>query len=308
MTIYFDKANFFSLITSIKNNPQEADVLRFIKRQVNVHFNFLIDELNEYESIIIEEFQDGVAEYVEKIKRKHCVLIGNINEELSTLNKLIFDSDDYGFHTQKIIGPLRFDNWNRIEPYCLPFSTLLIVDRYMFKGHEEGGNLGLFDFNIAVILKKFYENKEGPSQLIFVYQTNPFVNSANTNFDRGPDIDVLKSKTKKAIKAANKHCPAPNIVFVGVPNGRIKDEHDRNIITNYMRLKSGDSLIYFKSDGSIITKSNDLDIYSMGKKEYRNSSDSLISKIRLYVIETIDTYPHYCSLESGLTKDDIIIF
>lgn len=341
MTVYFDKTNFFAFIAELDISPKGKDVLRFIKNQVNLHFNFKIDSLNEYERIIIEEFQEGVSanwkwtydenkiknrpvdndsfpekngiyliddKNVDKVKLKHSFLIGKVNEEIETIEKLIIDIDDYGFHSQRIIGNNDFDEWEKIEQYCLPFSTILIVDRYMFKGPEIGGNLSFFDYNLGIILGKFFEKKQCKARLIFVYQINPFSDKTKPQYDNGPDVDKLKQRIKSAVKKWNKHCVAPEINLIGVPKGKINDEHDRHIITNYMRFKSGDTLVYFNSTGVKETKSNEFDIYSLGKKQYRNNTDLIIDKIKNFVIETNTKFPDRCILESNISVDSIFDF
>jgi hypothetical protein len=341
MTVFFDKSNFFSLFKILQGSEREKDVLRFLKRQVDIHFNFSIEELDEHESIIIEEFQEGVAklwkwthgidkimerplkinsfpeksgiyllddENVEPIKRKHLFIIGKVSEEEETLNQLIFDKYDYGYHTQKIIGSPEFDTWDKVENFCLPFSTVLFVDRFMFKGPEIGGNLGLFDFNIGTILKNLFQNKLGPSRLIFVYRIVDNVASTNPAYDLGPNLDTLKNKIKRLVKGVNKYCPDPEFIFIGVPKDKIKDEHDRHIIANYIRIKSGDSLIYFNSAGVNVSNSNEIDFFSLGKKEYRETTDSLLHKLNCIIKDSYLKYPQYCYCPSNISIESVINF
>lgn len=340
MIVYFDKENFLSFIKNIDRSSKDMDVLRLVKNQVNVHFNFDPESLDDDEFILVEEFQEGVSENWQwtygndAIKRpinedsfpikngiyllndknlnreqnKHKYLIGGVNEEIETLKQLLLDKDDYGFHIQELIGIGHFDNWDKIEPYCLPFSTLLIVDRYMFKGPDLGGNISLFEYNLKIIIANFFKNKKSKARVIFVYQINPFVANNSPQFDEGPDFQNMRQKVVSAVRSKNRYCPAPEIIFIGVPHGRIEDEHDRNIITNYLRIKSGDTLVYFKANGIVETNSNDFDIYSLGKRLYRFNTEVLNDKIRDIVIETIDRYPDRCYLDRGITRDTIFNF
>ncbi len=338
MTVYFDKDNFFSFWRSTKTHTKGRDLLRFIKKQVNVHFNFDMDTLDDEEWKITEEFQDGVCrewkwtknydriktrpinesslpdkdgiyllsdENILQVQSKHTYLIGGVNEEAKTLEKLMIDEDDYGFHSQRIIGKVDFNSWNKIEQYCLPFSTILVVDRYMFQGSEVGGNIGFFDYNIGTILSKLFEIKQGKARLIFVYQINTFVKIENRSYVEEPDFEKLKQKIKGAVKKINKNVASPEIILIGVPKVKkdkfekqIEDEHDRHIITNYLRLKSGDSFVYFNSNGVKITKSNELDIYSLGKRLYRYNTNILIGKIKKIALEAQKEYPQGCSIKS----------
>jgi hypothetical protein len=341
MTVYLDLENIVQLLSKIDAYPKGEDVIRFIKKQLNVHLNFLLDSLPEEIYILLEEFMDGVSadfqfthsinkisprpitmdslkdssgvyllndENTAKVKDKYSFLIGSPGEEMEILEQLIIDAKDYGFHDQKVIGSAEFDNWYKIEPYCLPFSTLLIVDRYMFKGSQTAGNLSLFEFNLGCILSKFFEHKKAKARLIFVYQINPFVPLGNINYDSGPEIDHLKQQIIKSVKKLNKHCPSPEIFFIAVPKDRIDAEHDRHIISNYIRFKSGDSLIYFNSRGLKATQSNDFDIYSLGRRKYHENATSLLAVVNQIIIETIDKYPHRCNLEDGVAKEKILNF
>src|SRR5690606_8138147 len=132
------------------------------------------------------------------------------------------------------IGSNDFKSWNDIEIFNRPFSSMVIVDRYMFKGSEIGGNYGMFEFNLKMILGTFFKYQNQKPNLTFIYQINPFVPNTNPSFEDGPDIHLLKQKVKSAVKSINKYCPEPNINFIPVPKGKIEDEHDRHIITNYL--------------------------------------------------------------------------
>ena len=339
MTVFFDRTNFFSLIKSLQKSPREIDVLRFLKRQVDIHFNFSVGDLEEEELIIIEDFQEGVAGdwkwtynsdkilerplninsfpeingiyllddvNVDSIKRRHSIIIGKISEEEETLDHLIFDKDDYGYHIQKIIGSSEFEKWDRIESFCLPFSTIVFIDRYMFQGPETGGNLGLFDYNIGIILKNFYQRKVGPSRLIFVYRIVENVSPTHFSYDLGPDLNRLKEKIKRLVKGVNKYCPDPDIILIGVPKDSIEDEHDRHIVSNYIRIKSGDSLVYFDSIGRKVSKSNEIDFYSLGKREYRNTTAYLLDKVKEIIQDTFARYPQYCYCPGSIKIESVI--
>jgi len=339
MTVFFDRTNFFSLIKNLQESNRETEVLRFLKRQVDVHFNFSMEDLEEYESIVVEEFQEGVAAdwkwthssdkilerplsiksfpemngiyllddaNVESLKKKHFLIIGNISEEAETLDYLIFDKRDYGFHMQKIIGSAEFEKWDRIESFCLPFSTIVFIDRFMFQGPEIGGNLGLFDYNIGIILKNFYQMKVGPSRLIFVYRIVDNVAASHPYYDLGPDLNRLKEKIKRLVKGVNKYCPDPEIILIGVPKDRIEDEHDRHIVSNYIRIKSGDSFVYFDSIGRKVSKSNEIDFYSLGKREYRDSTTYLLDKVKTIIQDTFIRYPQYCYCPGSIPIESVI--
>jgi len=336
MVVYFDKENFISLFKLLNKSSRGDDILRMLKRQVNIHFNFDVETLAEEEFILFEEFQSGVdadwkfthienrvkrplnegsfpdkssiylidEEDLRLIKEKRLVLLGGLGEEIDILESLFFDKRDYGFHYQVGIAKNKFSDWNQINPFVYPFTYLILVDRYMFKSN----NLPLFDFNIGKILREFYLGKTGMSKLIFVYQVDPFADKSSKYYDEGPDFSELKKRIKTTIKSVSKYCKMPEIFFFGIPNGKILDEHDRHIFSNYVRIKSGDSLIYFDSTGKIISKSSEVDFFSLAYRNYRENSNSIIDKVNGYCQLSFKPYSRFCNLEEGETIDQVFKF
>jgi len=248
---------------------------------------------------------------IENLKKSNSVVVGGVNEEVDKLiSMLIFDdnSETHEFHIQKVISEKEFSSWEKLQSYKSPFSTILFIDRYMFKGPEVGGNLGLFENNIGQILKVFYEEHNSLTRLIFVYQINKHqVEIGQRDYDAGPDIEKLVKQIKKTIKNVSKNCPAPEIIFVGMPKGHIKADHDRNIISNYIRIKTGGGVMIFDTKGNNVSGSNDFDIYSLSRTNYSNACKELKDKISALIIETVDQFGDSCSLD-GVSKFDIVNF
>lgn len=329
MTVYFDKDNFINYFKKIDESDIGADTLRMLKKQLNVHLNFKIEELDEYECILIEEFQSGVAEdfcfsqgidkisrplnkesfpsyngiylinceNIDKAKKLHLVMLGKVDEEIDVLGKLIINKD-YSFHNEKLIGS-DITPTIALDLLDLPFSTLIFIDRYIFKA----GNLALYDYNLDKILKKMFLNKEGLSRLVFVYQVTINVPKTSPKYDKGPDLDKLMQKIKKVV---TKYCTAPEVFLIGVPAGAIDDEHDRYIISNYLRIKSGDSIIYFDSTGGILTKSKTVDFYSLGYKQYRLTNKTILFKINGIIEEALNKYSRFSKVPTGSKHNEIL--
>ena len=318
MTVYFDKQNFINYFKIARDTEIGIDTLRMVKKQLSVHLNFKLDDLDEYEIILLEELKEGVDfefkltyntdkvkrpldktsfpendgvfllddESVSKIKLLHTILIGAVNEEIETLKRLIIEND-YSFHTEKVIGEHVTPD-HHLNLFNLPFSTIIVVDRYMFHGPEIGGNISLFEYNLDKILKKAFQFKQGPSKLIFVFQVRIDLPAGHTKYEPGPDLDKLYNKIKNV---RTKYCTAPEIYFIGVPYGRIDDEHDRFIFSNYLRIKSGDSFIYFNSIREKITNSSTVDYYSLANRSYFAATNKLLKKISGIVEEVLSTSP-----------------
>jgi hypothetical protein len=333
MTVYFDKENFLNYFKKLDGHEFGNDTLRMLKKQLNIHLNFEIEGLDDYDYTLIEEFQSGISENfsmthgenkvnrpltkesfptyndiyllsdqnVDKLKKHHIIMLANIDEEIEILNKLIINVD-YSFHNEKLIGK-DITPKTHVDLLDFPFSTIVIIDRYVFKGPEAGGNISFYDYNLDKILRKIYSNKEGYSRLVFVYQVNVSVAKTSPKYDEGPDLDKLAQKIKKV---TGKYCPAPEIFLIGVPVGTIDDEHDRYIVSNYLRIKSGDSIIYFDANDGIVTKSKTVDYYSLGFKQYRETNKNLLVKIKTIIEETLNKNSRYSKIPAGTKHNEVL--
>lgn len=337
MNCYFDLLNFkeFSKQTvEVSTQEQSMSCLKMLKKNFDIIINETVyEELEEEYQILLEEFQSGFegnltfvknfkrniaindslylgsiillddVDLTNSLKTKNQILVGSLKEETETLSSLILD--DQGFHKEEQIGkditPALYININH-----LPISKIFIIDRYLFKGPEVGGNLGLFEYNIEKLLKNILYDRRSRIDIILVYQIhNKTIPNTNKDYDNGPEKQKIVNKIKNLV---HKHCPKPNICMIAVPKGKIDDEHDRHIITDYLRIKSGDSFAYFKSNGDIASKSLFVDFYSHGKKSYKINSDVLMSKINTYTNECIDKYASESYIPKDYNQKDLIVF
>jgi hypothetical protein len=310
-----------------------------LKKQLDVHLNFDINELDELLEIQLQEFVEGVGEgvtfshssdifeerplsrdsfikdfsgiyflndpFTKKLKNKSELLIGEIGEEVDLLNKLIFDQEDYGFHEERTFHEEDFKSWDTIEKYVMPFSTLLCVDRYILKGPVEGGNYSLFDYNFGKILEQYYCNKKAKARIVIVCQIDPF-NDNPRYIDEGPSFEEVCNKIKNQIKAVNTYIPKPEIVLIKVPvtrGGRfhISDEHDRNLISNYVRVKSGDGFVKFLSCGNITGARTNIDFYSHANRNYLKNTRVILDEVKRIIDDVKNQYPKffYSNFEIG---------
>ncbi|MBL0009483.1 MAG: hypothetical protein IPP25_20525 [Saprospiraceae bacterium] len=328
MKVFFDKPNFIQFSLSVDKSEGGKDVLRMVKNQLDIHFNFNQVDLNEEESILLEEFFDGINEdkqltygedaiqgrpltrdsfpskcgiylledeNINRYRDEHSLLIGSVGEEVQTLKKLIINSD-YQFHRQKLFGDdITFESF--IDLLALPFSVVYIIDRYLFKGPEIGGNLGLTECNIEKFVKNVLNGKMSPSTFVFVYQVNTHVPKGNQNYDEGPNLDMVARRIRSCAKGK---CPRPAVVLIGIQSGIIEDEHDRHIISDYVRIKSGDSFVYYLSNGQKKTASLGIDYYSLAYLDNRKSNKALLTKLRQMIIASVGTYPQFSRFPEGI--------
>lgn len=319
MVAYFDKANLVSFFKQLDEHPFGEDVLSILKKQLNLFFNFSSDSISEELEDQLSEFTEGVgrnrdeltikfsendifsdrpvaavsnanAIYLldnieQKLFNSHMYLMANVGDEINTLQKLIINEYDSSLHEQRTISKTDFNSWDKVIKYIRPFKSMVIVDRYMFSG-SAAGNLGMFEYNLKKFLAHSFEKMQGQPRLVFIFQIK-----TNREYpEMGPDAEGMISKIVKAVKSKNKKCKKPEVALVYVSN-TFSDEHDRSIITNYCRIKSGDTFVYFNSTNTIITKSSDLDFYSLGSLQYRNAAKSLKQKLSILIDEVVSRNP-----------------
>jgi|LSQX01.1.fsa_nt_gb hypothetical protein len=331
MKAYFDLNNFKHFFSDINKHAKGEDVLRLLKKQFDIHLNFNIEEMDENLELQLQEFIEGVNNYctlthsydalgerpiqlnfeisdrtgvyliddpvVDVFKKKYEVLTAQPGEEIDVLGRLLFCREDYGLHDERTINDTDFKSWSELRKYTLPFSTLLLIDRYIFKGSAIGGNYGLLNFNLGQILKEFYRNKKAKARLVFLYQIDPF-NRNPSYIDKGPDFNDLCKKIKSIVKSVNKQIPTPEIVLISVPVSRdgrepIADEHDRNLITNYSRVKCGDSFVKFLESGEVTGARTNVDLYSHARRKFKENTDYIVKNATEIIEEVKKRYPRY---------------
>ena len=168
MNLYIDKENVFSLIRSMRKDPQRyEDCVRLMRRNLNVKFNFSPDGLSPVERELFDVFFEDLnyagtdktfletafpqrplkANCYNQFSTEHlrsvyllddpkvgvvidkgCLLIGGVGDELEVLSRLFFD--DYQYNERIDIEQVG-GNWNFLSKHALPTSDILIVDQYI---------------------------------------------------------------------------------------------------------------------------------------------------------------------------------
>lgn len=129
-----------------------------------------------------------------------------------------------------------FIKWTQLKNFLFPFTDVIIIDRYIFSDSS------LIDSNILEILKNLDAATPLPYNLtIFTIEER----------DQRKRIDY-RIIEGKLIAYKQKYNLKYNFEIIITPYS-IEKEHDRNILTNYIKIFSGDSFNYFNSNGEIIT-------------------------------------------------------
>lgn len=305
MDLYIDKENVISFIESRSESIYE-DCVKMMKKQLDIHFNFSKDELKMDEALMMwytKNFTQGVGsseikfdsifpvkplksnstsnfdssqlsavylldhESVSKLKGAGSVLIGEVGEEIGTLHKLFFLQDDYLFDKTWKIGANSFEKWTDLEPFSFPLTDIIIVDPYIISSIDDCKN------NLIPYLKCLVKLTKSRLNIV-VY----------TNKDNCSNFDELSLLIKTGIREVTGISPNLSIVTYterrGVPS---RGEHDRTILMNYKRIKSGDTFNYFNNEGMITTKGRELQYLSLARRENYNLAKELIKDLQGHV-------------------------
>lgn len=289
MDIYIDRGNLISLFKQ-KDHRLFPDALKLLKTHLNVQFNFSKEDslCDDALRMILPQFTQGVAqdwvmkfsptiypdrplkhtlchthpdkqsifllddEDIEKCRRPQGLLIGALGEELDTFDRLFIRNGEYGFERKFKIGSSQFTAWQDLAHLMLPFTDLIILDRYLFSDPAR------FECNYLELLSMLHTEKKVKVNIVV------FVDLET----RSVEFDEIKSRTRQKVKeVAGKH---PNFTMIETYDRRgVKShaEHDRTIFTNYLRIYSGDSFNYFNPDGTKNTKGREIELSSVAKRE-----------------------------------------
>lgn len=301
MDLYIDKENLRSFIKA-KDRDEYPDCLRMMKRQLHLVYNIDKTSLKNDPELMqwVMKASEGRGDSEEKDTFRHeifpvrpikpdtyknwdreqlssvylidasvcyelksCVLIEGIGEEIPTLMKL-FCGMDYDFHHLYDLQK-NFNSWEQLtgDNQILPCTDIILNDRYIFKNQQQ-----LVEHNLGSMLRVLVKDVRNCVNIV-VFTLNKYISSFG--FENAKKIinDVVKDTT--GVK--------PKITFV-TSNYNDKISHDRFIITNYRLIRSGDSFIYFNTQGEKITNGGSLDIDSLANNETYTFVGSLLEKLQ----------------------------
>ena len=305
MDLYIDKQNLISLIGS-RSDEMYEDCIKLLRKQLDIKFNFSKEDLRADETLMMwfrKNFTQGVEgskigfgdpfpekplksnttktfnshqlssvylledEDVYKIKNTGSIMIGEVGEEIATLHKLFFLQGDYLFDKTWKIGADSFKKWTDLEAFSLPLTDLVIVDPYVLNSIDDC-NINLIPYLASLV-------SSTRSRINIIIYTNK---KDCLNYE---DVEPLIKKEVKRVTGVK-----PNFTLVtyseqrGVPS---RGEHDRTILMNYKRIKSGDTFNYFEPDGSIKTKGRELHYLSLARRENYSLAQELIKDLQAHI-------------------------
>ena len=283
MDIYIDETNLESFLSQ-KEYALFPDILKLLKQQLNINFNFSKNRLKENENLsaIIPTLTSGVADtdttfdnafrnrplktnsaihfnseqlssiyWIDdadgyKLLGAGSVLIALLGEEINETKKLFFNQDDYVFHKRWRIGEVGFQNWNDLRTFSLPLTDIIIGDPYILS--KKNGDDTIHNLYEAIdVLTNLSFNKVR----IVLFANPDFISY---------DLDDVVKELKNILNASTGKSCSVTII-------KTSKEHDRTIITNYKRLKAGDSFTFWNNQGILLSKGKELDYESLCHNE-----------------------------------------
>lgn len=292
MNLYIDKDNLLSLVKSQHDDSYE-DCCRLIRRQLNVVFGFEKTELNNMDESerlqILNQLDNGrgwkededsynstfldnnkkdsifwmflLNETNSKKSFKENILFGKVGDEKQVVSRM-FCGNDYTLHNEyNPQSKASFPSWEKLklDGHSLPCSDIIIQDRYLFDNQYDLVASNLYKFIEVLTISNNY-----PANIVFIT-----IGDKSTNWSRY--INEIKSRFNV------------NVTFVlAYKDQRTKNfiatvPHDRIILTNYRRYVSGDSLLFFKTDGSVLTTGEVFKVDSMADSNIQSLANDFVN-------------------------------
>ncbi len=259
MVLYIDKENLLSLVES-RNHPSFESCEKLIRNNMDIHCNFSKEEIveNDLLQFWFSLFGQGVGGKVmfcptevitpdrplktnfynsytkdqlssiyllnendkcDLISLKSCILIGKIGEEISTLEKLMIEGSE--IFSKNI-------DWNTYCPQ-LPLTDIIICDNHYFKNKE------VYDLNNHELLRKL-SLKSNSSAIKVIIITK------EGEIDTALNIEQEQQKIKEIVRGLSGNVKSAVTILT------TRKIHDRNMISNYFRIKNG-SCFHVKNNG-----------------------------------------------------------
>jgi Ni/Co efflux regulator RcnB len=316
MRLLIDKENLLSLIRQ-SDHPLHQDAETVMLTQLDLELNFTEQEGHNDEALsmwlpILSEYKGkennhyflqpeeeafelkndvhltwprphtGFLVNSEETTVKECqlsgqVLVYGLGKELDFFKAIFLGYPYREFHRPLLIGDTGFKKWGDLSKYVTPLTDIIIIDRFI------ADDPSTFEHNLLAMLKTLHFKKVSRTNIILLTDQ---LKIAGT-------IPQLIEKMKKAVASVS-GCQASVTVVTwrhmkradrqAQPHLKNFQEHDRTLITNYSRWKSGDSFNnYFTSQSECITDSRDFDMYSLARRENFKNAKKIIDDINRYL-------------------------
>ena len=247
---------------------------RFPKRPLSVD---MVKNFSKEELMAIYLLKDDM---LSDLSDKGVLLMGAVGDELKVLSKLYINRTDNDFCNIYNVQSGQF-SWAVLNESIFPCAEIVLIDRYVFtvkcgkekkKGECEAKKSKIFELNLFPILRwACLRNKTSRMNIIVFTQVDMRVKGKDVEKETESNVDLIKKNV------LGFRC-AVNVTIILCPKNQY--EHDRFLITNYLRLKSGDSFKYFGLDEEgkmkLQTHGAELDVACLASRSvYKNTMSVL---------------------------------
>jgi len=250
MVLYIDKENVQFFMKS-KGHPNFSKCEGLIRGNMDIHYNFPKEDITNDELLTLwfRQYGDGVSgktvfcppqvitpdrplksnfhsslngmalssvyllndtRVCDMIADKSCILIGKVGEEISVIERLIIDGTET--MTSRI-------DWNTYCP-SLPVTDIIISDNHYFKDSR------VYAVNNNELLRKIAANANiSPVNVVIIVKEG----------ETDGEIDIAEEQKiiKQMIRDVTQSAKSTVTILTTYKT------HDRNLVTNYFRIKNG---------------------------------------------------------------------
>lgn len=279
--------------------------LDYLRYQLDVHYNFTIDTIKDDDAIpkFLEQFNEdaGLQPVFEsdiyptrplksnthsllndkqvmlmindselaKCKRTGSLIIHEPDDWMTFLSRILFGKQSFEYSKEIPIN--QSFKWEDLKTYSNPCTDILLVDRYLLMNREK------INKNLIPLMKML-------AQGITIKLNIVLINGDEDPIKYEEEIQKILKKIRDEIKEVTGLQPNCTLILLDGKNY----EHDRFIITNYLRYDSGDSFSgYFDSSGNRTTKGRFIRINNLAHKETFINTSGLIYELNKSVSDII---------------------
>lgn len=258
-----DKDNLSIIYTMLTRDRGENAKYSMIHNKFETPYKFMFDIDKYYKHILL--INEDNEENKKKYLRRNQIPIGFKDTYLDVFKRIdLFDKSE--------TLPVRvcengFRSWSQLKDYLIDFSDVILIDSFILNNEET------YDANLYEIIRRISKKakeKEGSINLLIVSYLG------EDEVKRNEGERIYKKIQSELISKESQNINL-GLVFLGEKG--IKKEHDRTILFNFLRIKSGDSFVYFSCKGDYLTEGTDIDFQKQTRQDYCNSYNALIQSI-----------------------------
>lgn len=317
MRLVIDRANLANIANQHKRAAGQ-DAMRVMQIQLDVEFNFTKQEAAQDELLEFwfQEFSetkgtdnrhyfnlpDDVAftlqdntnvtwtkkhtafvvekpdDIIKRCQKAGQLMVYGLGEEFDFFKTVFLGQSYQNWHQGLLIGKDGFRKWTDLAPYTTPLTDILLIDRYIAK------DANLIESNLLPLLKLLHTKKKACSNILIMTDKREMANGLSP-VELAAKIKASVSQMQGCSANVSVVCWGTSPVHMrhNFPENKVFEEHDRTLVTNYSRWKSGDTFNYFNSTGKRITTGRELDLFSLAKRDNLKLAQALLDDVQDYL-------------------------